>query len=54
MEGKSAELRRKAEHCRRLAIWMDERTKAALLAMAEECEAEASREEQINPRMPEQ
>jgi hypothetical protein len=54
MEGKSAELRRKAEHCRRLAIWMDERTKAALLAMAEECEAEANREEQINPRMPEQ
>jgi hypothetical protein len=33
---------------------MDERTKAALLAMAEECEAEANREEQINPRMPEQ
>lgn len=46
MEGNGSDLRRKAEHCRRLALEIyDERTKSILRAMAEEFEEEANRKD---------
>lgn len=45
MEGKEAELRLKAEHCRRLALGLgDEQTKATLRAMAAEYDEQADEE----------
>ena len=46
MEGKAVELRRQAEHCRRLALGItDERAKFSLQQMAKDYDAEANRAE---------
>jgi hypothetical protein len=46
MVGKAAELRRQAEHCRRLALGIyDERAKFTLQEMAKDYDAEANRDE---------